>query len=175
MPTATRAERGIIVRMVLNAQRLVRWFLVALAVFLVTAQFVPLERSNPTSDPQHDIVVQLAPPAPVAATFDRSCRDCHANSTRWPWYSRVAPVSWVVLDDVKSGRRRLNLSEWGGYDKARAAEKLKEMCDEVKTGEMPDFKYTLIHLDAKVSDAEVQALCGWTAEARRQVLKAASD
>lgn len=156
--------------MPLNARRLVRWVLVVLAVCLAGAQFVPLERSNPPADPRHDIVAQLSPPPPVAATFDRSCRDCHANSTRWPWYSRIAPASWVVVDDVKSGRRHLNLSEWGRYDKPRAAEKLNEMCEQVKTGEMPDFKYTLIHRAAEVSDAEVQALCGWT-DAARATLK----
>jgi hypothetical protein len=156
--------------MKLTAGRFIRWFLVAAAVFFVLAQFVPLERSNPPADARHDIVAQLAPPASVAGAFDRSCRDCHANSTRWPWYSRVAPVSWIVLDDVKSGRRHLNLSEWGSYDKARAAEKLNDMCEQVKAGEMPDFKYTLIHRDAKLSDAEVQAICGWTAATRSGIL-----
>jgi hypothetical protein len=150
----------------MTPRRLARWFLVALALFLVAAQLVPLDRTNPPADPQHDIVAQLAPPAAVAAVFERSCRDCHANSTRWPWYSRVAPASWIVLDDVKSGRRHLNLSEWGRYDRTRASEKLKEICEEVKSGEMPDFKYTLIHREAKLSDAEVQAICAWTASAR---------
>jgi hypothetical protein len=152
--------------MALTARLVARWILIALAVFFVVAQFVPLERSNPPADPRHDIVSQLTPPASVAAAFDRSCRDCHANSTRWPWYSRVAPVSWVVVDDVKSGRRHLNLSVWGSYDKARAAEKLNEICEQVKTGEMPDFKYTLIHRNAVLSDAEVQAICTWTAATR---------
>lgn len=155
--------------MALRAQRFVRWFLIALGVFLIAAQFVPLDRSNPRADPQQDIVARLSPPAVVSAAFDRSCRDCHSNSTRWPWYSRVAPVSWVVVDDVKSGRRHLNLSEWGTYDKARTSEKLNEMCEQVKTREMPDFKYTLIHRDAKLSDAEVEAICGWTAAERASI------
>jgi hypothetical protein len=156
--------------MSMTVKNVARWILVAVLLVLVLAQFAPLERTNPAADPRHDIVAQLAPPAAVSAALERSCRDCHSNSTRWPWYSRVAPVSWLVVDDVKGGRRRLNLSEWGGYDKARAAEKLNEMCEQVKTGEMPDFKYTLIHRDAKLSDAEVQAICTWTTAERARVM-----
>ena len=159
----------------MTARRLTRGLLLAFAVLLVAAQFLPVERRNPTTDPQRDIAVQLAPPPPVSAALDRSCRDCHANSTTWPWYSRVAPVSWVVADDVKSGRRRLNLSEWGRYDKARAAEKLNEICEQVKTGEMPDFKYVLIHPASRLSDAEVQAICAWTAAERRRILNPAGS
>jgi hypothetical protein len=155
--------------MPVTAKAVVRWVLIALAILLAAAQFMPLERTNPPADPRHDIVAQLAPPAAVSAAFDRACRDCHSNSTRWPWYSRVAPVSWVVVDDVKDGRRQLNLSEWGRYDRAKAAEKLNEVCEQVKMGEMPDFKYTLIHRDAKLSDAEVQAICGWTAAERARM------
>jgi hypothetical protein len=156
--------------MPLTARRLAGWSFVVLAIFLVVAQFVPLNRTNPLADPQADIAARLSPPAPVAAAFDRSCRDCHTNKTRWPWYSRVAPISWVVVDDVNSGRRHLNLSEWATYDTHKAAEKLGDICDEVKSGDMPDFKYTLIHREARLSPAEVQAICGWTAATRSRLL-----
>jgi hypothetical protein len=156
--------------MAVTGRALIRWFLIVLVVFLVVAQLVPTDRSNPPVDPQKDIAAHLAPPPVVAAAFDRSCRDCHANSTRWPWYSRVAPVSWLVVSDVKDGRRHLNLSEWGSYDNARRSEKLNEICELVKSGEMPDFKYTLIHRGARLTAAEVEAICGWATSERQRML-----
>lgn len=156
--------------MALTGRSLTRWFLVALAALLVAAQFVPVRRTNPPSDPQRDITAHVAVPPVVASALDRSCRDCHAHRTRWPWYSRVAPVSWMVVDDVNSGRRHLNLSEWAEYDGNKAAEKLKDVCDEITSGEMPDFKYTLLHRDARLSDSEVQAICGWANAERTKLL-----
>lgn len=156
--------------MALTARGFIRWSLIVLALFLLVAQFVPLARTNPPADPQRDIVAQLSPPALVSAAFDRSCRDCHAHQTHWPWYSRVAPVSWLVVDDVKTGRRHLNFSEWAGYDTHRAAEKLNEICEQVKSGEMPEFKYSLVHRGAKLSAAEVQAICGWSLAERSRLV-----
>jgi hypothetical protein len=148
--------------MALTAVRFLRWLLLGLVIALVVSQFIPVDRSNPPADPGKDIAARIPPPPPVAAALERACRDCHSNRTRWPWYSRVAPVSWVVVSDVKDGRRHLNFSEWGAYDESRAHTKLQEICDEVTSGGMPDFKYTLIHRDAALSPQEVSAICGWT-------------
>ncbi|RPJ72546.1 MAG: hypothetical protein EHM24_09250 [Acidobacteria bacterium] len=136
--------------------------LLVLAVLFVAAQLVPLDRSNPPSDPQQHFRVVASPPAAVASVLDRSCRDCHSNDTTWPWYSRVAPMSFLVVDDVKEGRLHLNFSEWGKLDARRSARKLEQICDEVRSGDMPDRKYTLLHPEAKLSPADVQAICGWT-------------
>lgn len=147
--------------MALQTRRLVRWSLIALAAFLVAAQFIPLDRSNPPSDPQQHFVARLSPPAHVASTLDRACRDCHSNQTTWPLYSHVAPVSWLVVDDVKEGRAHLNFSEWGKLNQRRASRKLEEVCEEVRSGGMPPGKYTLLHPAAKLKPGEVDAICGW--------------
>ena len=123
-----------------NARRLTQWLLLAVVILLVVAQFIPVERTNPPGDPAQDVAARLQVPAAVSAVFDRSCRDCHSNATTWPWYSRVAPASWVLADDVKEGRSHMNLSEWGGLDDRRAANKLEEICEEVSSGSMPDWK-----------------------------------
>ena len=152
--------------MTVKTTRLLRWSLFGLLVVLGVSQLVPIDRSNPPSDPGRDITARLSPPPPVAAAFERSCRDCHSYQTRWPWYSRVAPISWVVAEDVKDGRRNLNFSEWAAYDQSRAAAKLQDICDEVTSGDMPDFKYTLIHRQAVLSPQEVSAICDWAKTAR---------
>ena len=78
--------------------------------------------------------------------------DCHSNLTEWPWYTNVAPMSWLVQRDVDEGRRILNFTEW---DRPQRTDEIGEV---VLGGEMPPFQYTLIHPGAKLSDAERQEL-----------------
>jgi hypothetical protein len=85
--------------------------------------------------------------------------DCHSNRTAWPWYSGVAPASWLVVDDVKEARAEFNLSEWGKLAPNTAQEKRKAMCAEVRDGEMPPWQYLLLHPEAKVRAEDVAALC----------------
>src|SRR5262245_24374433 len=73
---------------------------------MVAAQFVPATLTNPP------VQGSLQAPLPISVTLRRACYDCHSNETRWPWYSRVAPVSWLVVRDVNLGREEINFSEW---------------------------------------------------------------
>ncbi len=141
---------------------LLKWLALVAIVVLLGLQFVRPARTNPAVDPSQTIQACLQVTPQVAAILDRSCQDCHGNSTRWPWYSNVAPVSWTVVDHVNEGRRNLNLSEWGNYDKRRAQKKLEQMCDEVKDGAMPIESYTWIHRSAKLSPEDVKTICSWT-------------
>jgi len=123
--------------------------LVIIGVLLV-AQLVPYGRdhSNPsvTAEPQWNA-------AETRALAQRACFDCHSNQTRWPWYSNVAPVSWLVQADVSEGRRVLNFSEW-----TRGYEEAQESGETVRSQEMPPRSYLLLHPEAKLSDAERQQL-----------------
>ncbi len=91
----------------------------AAAVVLIAGQFVPAKRTNP---PVQGVLV--APPE-IEATLRRACYDCHSNETRWPWYSRVAPLSWFIVRDVEVGRKEINFSEWGSYYAATRRRKLE--------------------------------------------------
>jgi mono/diheme cytochrome c family protein len=79
-----------------------------------------------------------------------ACMDCHSNETKWPWYSNVAPVSWLVQNDVESGREALNLST-GEAD-------VDEMINAIEEGSMPPWQYKPTHTGAWLSDAEKQDL-----------------
>jgi len=148
--------------MAVTVRRLIRWVLLALAAFLVVAQFVPVDRSNPPSDPRQSLATVSQPPAPVASALQRSCHDCHSNETRWPWYSRIAPVSWLVAHDVEEGRSHLNFSEWATLDNRRRLRRLEEVCEEITSGAMPDPKYVLLHPGARLAPDEITAICDWT-------------
>jgi hypothetical protein len=86
--------------------------LVAVAATAVVIQFFPPERTNPTSDPAASFEAVFKPPAQVSAIIARACQDCHSHRTVWPWYSRVAPASWLVADDVSEARQHVNFSAW---------------------------------------------------------------
>lgn len=123
--------------------------LVALALFVV-AQLVPYGRDH-TNPP---VVREPAWDAPATrALAVRACFDCHSNQTRWPWYSHVAPVSWLVQRDVDVGRRAVNFSEWN-----RPGEEAGESAETVLEGEMPPWFYVIPHPDAGLSAEEKRAL-----------------
>jgi hypothetical protein len=140
--------------------------LAVLVVLAVAAQVFQPRTSNPPIDPASTLQARLAVPPDVSSILDRSCRDCHTHETTWPWYAKVSPASWLVVSDVNEGREHLNLSEWARYDARRADHELDEMCEHVREGEMPLGSYTLLHPDARLSEGDVTAICGWTERVR---------
>ena len=134
----------------------------ALVLLVLAIQFIRPSRTNPRIDPSLEINArQFVNPA-VQSIFSRSCNDCHSNRTNWPWYSSVAPASWLVAHDVHNGRSAMNLSQWGTYPEAKAHDLLHEICKEVSAGEMPGMSYKLAHPSAHLVAADVQGICSWT-------------
>jgi hypothetical protein len=127
----------------------------ALMTALVAAQLVPLTRVNPPS------IDTLPVPARIQVTLRRACYDCHSNQTRWPWYSRVAPLSWLIVHDVNAGRRQVNFSDWGSYYPATRRRKLEWIGRAMREHQMPPWDYTLIHPGARLSEADKAALEKW--------------
>ncbi len=117
-----------------------------LVVAFVAIQLVPYGREH-TNPP-----VQAEPSWNAPRTRElaaRACFDCHSNESRWPWYSNVAPASWLVQRDVDEGREQLNFSEWTRV--FREAEEAAELAGE---GEMPPWFYLPLHPEAKLSESE---------------------
>ena len=144
---------------------ILRRLIIGVFVVLALIQFIRPAKTNPPVDLSQTIESHLNVDPNVESIFQRSCRDCHTNKTVWPWYSSVAPVSWLVTDDVHDGRRKMNLSEWGNYKPDEAHTLLMRMCREVSGNDMPIFAYKVIHRNAVLSDADKQALCDWTQRA----------
>lgn len=138
--------------------------LLFLSVFL-GMQFVPPAVSTKTSAANAaPHMAQLTNPR-VGAIFDRSCRDCHSSGTNWPWYSHVAPVSWIVSKHVSDAREVLDFSQWAnGTD---SPDERMLICDAVSQGLMPLPEYTVIHRDAKLSKREIEMICSWAAQANQ--------
>src|SRR2546421_264382 len=146
--------------------------LAALLFIFACVQLVRPARVNPPVVVGHTLEenAQLTPE--VSAVLKRSCMDCHSNRTRWPWYSNVAPVSWMLADHVRHGRRHLNFSDWARLSDAQADYMLGDICKWSKQGVMPLESYTLMHRSAVLSPQDVGTLCAWT-QTERQRLAAA--
>jgi len=129
--------------------------MLVLAVVIVAIQFVPVSRNNPpvTSEVRGD--------AAATAILKRACYDCHSNETVWPWYAYVAPVSWLVADDVNEAREHMNFSTWDVYSAKQQAEHLEEIVEKVAEGDMPLWYYVPLHSETKVSPAELDTLRKW--------------
>jgi hypothetical protein len=130
-----------------------------LVVALIVAQFFQPERTNPPFDPSASFEVVAKPSHEIAAVVGRACRDCHSNQTVWPWYSRVAPFSWMVARDVREGRAKLNFSQWNIYSPEMTRIKLAEICEEVRKGDMPPAYYVPMHPETKLNPEEVTSIC----------------
>ena len=93
--------------------------LIVIGVIIVAIQFIPVDRSNPP------VTQEINAPPNVMTILKTSCYDCHSNETNWPWYSYVAPVSFLVASDVQNGRKRVNFSEWDKYDEKKREKKIR--------------------------------------------------
>jgi hypothetical protein len=144
-----------------------RTFQVLLLALVVIQFFRPAKNiaSGPAAFAK-DIATAHTVPADVQLIFQKACYDCHSNNTEYPWYSNIQPVAWWLGDHIKEGKKELNFSEFAGYSIRRKYKKLEEINKEVKEGEMPLESYTLIHTNAKLTDADRLTIATWTTALR---------
>lgn len=129
--------------------------LAAIILILVLIQLAPVERTNPP------IEKEISVPGNVMGILRKACYDCHSNRTNWPWYSSIAPASWLLVRDVKEGREELNFTTWNRYSAKKLATIPRKILEEVQEGEMPPLLYRLMHLEARLSAGEKELLRGW--------------
>jgi len=136
--------------------------LLALVAIFLAIQIIRPARANPPIDPTRTLQAHVVVPPDVDVLLTRACADCHTNATRWPWYSGVAPVSWLVANDVNEGREHLNFSDWERRHHHEESP-FEEICKQVRDGDMPPWYYRPLHPESRLTPAEVQTLCAWTA------------
>ena len=122
----------------------------AAIVFLLVIQLVPYGHDH-TNPPVAKAAVYKDPRAAQMVTD--SCGDCHSNLTKYPWYSNVAPMSWLLANHISEGRSKLNFSEWN-----KPQPPVEDLTEKINSGEMPGWQYELMHSNAKLSDADKKIL-----------------
>lgn len=124
-------------------------------------QFTNPALTNPPVAAGNDLHATNPPPAAVSVLLRRACYDCHSHETRWPWYSRVAPMSWFVVEHVEDGRKHLNFSEWPHGVPRKVRSRWQNIRDEVEAGDMPLRSYAAIHSASRLTAAERDELMKW--------------
>jgi hypothetical protein len=150
-----------------KALKISLFVLLAIAIII---QFIGNKLPENSNDLSKDFARSENAPEEVRAILSKACYDCHSNQTTYPWYSYVAPVSWLVIKDVKEGREELNFSEWSDQSKRRKVKILNEMAEEIEDKKMPLPVYTITHRDAKLSDEEIAAITTWTKSVSSKIL-----
>ena len=140
-----------------------RVLLVFLGLFIVI-QVIRLEKTNPYTNPDDEIKVDDR----VKTILKTSCYDCHSNNTQWPWYSNIAPISWLTVGHVIDARKWVNFSEWESYDQAKK-DKIKRLIFREVAGAMPPFTYCMMHGNAELSTSDMKTLRDWTGVDPRNV------
>lgn len=132
-----------------------------LVVFALMQFYQPKQGAGELEAQPQSIDAVYEVPGQVAGILERSCYDCHSNTTDYPWYSYVQPVGWWLEGHISEGKEELNFSEFGAYSKRRQGSKLESVAGQVKAGSMPPESYALVHRDARLTKEEVQVLTQW--------------
>ncbi|UOB17164.1 heme-binding domain-containing protein [Abyssalbus ytuae] len=135
--------------------------LIVLLVIFIGMQFYVPEKNLSKGEPKLDFLHLTNPSREIADIFTTSCYDCHSNFTYYPWYSRIAPVSYWLSHHINEGKEHLNFSEWENYPRDKKIRKLEEIREEVQEKEMPLKSYTLLHGNAKLSNDQIFDLLEW--------------
>jgi len=132
-----------------------RLWLAGAVLLLLLIQFIPVDRSNPPA------TGTIEAPDAVLSILRESCFDCHSNETRWPWYGRVAPASWLVARDVRLGREEMNFSAWKDLEPRYREKGVDEILEVVADKSMPQRRYLWLHSGAKIDEAKLAVIRRW--------------
>ena len=150
-------------------KRIVKVILLVLLTLLIIIQFVKPAKNKGVEIAANQITAKHKVPENVQQILKTSCYDCHSNTTKYPWYSRVQPIAWFLHDHIIEGKKELNFSTFSSSPTARRYKKFKEIGEQVKTGEMPLQSYTLIHRDAILTPEEKLEIETWAANSMKEM------
>src|SRR5580704_16733431 len=139
-----------------------KWIVVGSVVLLILIQIIQPSRTNPSAATSRSLEAHVDVPPEVQTVLKRSCYDCHSNKTVWPWYSYVAPVSWLVASDVSGGRQKMNFTTWNRYTPDEQAKKVRAIWRQVEPGDMPPWYYLIEHNNARLSADDKTTLRDWS-------------
>lgn len=150
--------------------KILKYVLYGIIAIFFLIQFVPNELPENNNDLTNDIILIEKASEEVKLILSKACYDCHSNQTNYPWYSYVAPVSWLVAKDIRHGREELNFSDWSELSKRKKIKILSEMAEEIEKKSMPLEVYTFIHKDAILTEEEVNTIISWTETVSSNIL-----
>jgi len=143
--------------------------IIILIVVLILIQFIRPARNNGLAATPQDITHYVQVPDTVMHILQRSCYDCHSNHTVYPWYANINPLGLWLDNHVADGKRAINFSDLSKFDARKLDHRLKDIAEDVESGDMPLASYTLIHTYARMSKNEIKTIKDWTLDARKEM------
>ncbi|WP_148870238.1 heme-binding domain-containing protein [Tenacibaculum adriaticum] len=138
---------------------------------IVLAQFFSPKENNGELSSLTLFINETKPSEEVHKILKTACFDCHSNTTRYPWYSKITPINFWMTHHIDEGKEELNFSEWANYSLKRKEHKMEEVYEEVEKRHMPLGSYTWTHTDARLSDEEIQKVVLWAKQAQSDYKK----
>jgi len=151
--------------------KILKILIIAFLITFIALQFVPNQMPENEAAGQEDLITIGTLPENISSILRTSCYDCHSKQTVYPWYSKVAPASWLLAKDIREGREELNFSGWGGSSKRNQIKNLENIKEEVSSGAMPLKNYLILHRNAKLSQEQRDALVKWADDMTNKILE----
>jgi len=138
--------------------------LIGIGIVLIIIQFLPNNTPEISNNNPEDLFINNTISKKVESIIKASCYDCHSNQTVYPWYSQIAPASFVIGNHIIEGKEHLNFSNWESLSKLDKAEALDDLIEEIEEKNMPLNGYLLVHPSAKLTDNDRNMLLAWAEE-----------
>lgn len=141
--------------------QIIKKSLVVLLIIFIVAQFFGPEKNEGELSSIDAFLTETKPPEDVKLILKEACYDCHSNVTEYPWYNTITPVNYWLASHVKDGKKHFNISNWEGNSIKRKDHKFDELIEMMEDKEMPLASYTWTHTEAKLNDAQIEAVVNW--------------
>jgi hypothetical protein len=146
--------------------KLLKKLVIVLFVVFIIAQFFKPEKNVGDMASMDAFYTETNPPAEIKRILQVSCNDCHSDVSKYPWYNNITPVNYWLAEHINDGKKHFNISKWDGNSIKRKDHKFEELIEMVDKKEMPLESYTWTHADAKLTDAEINAMIDWAKQVR---------
>lgn len=150
-------------------KKILKTILIVIVIALIIIQFIRPSKNAGEEIAANQITAAEPVPDDVQQMLKVSCYDCHSNTTRYPWYSKIQPVAWFLDNHIVEGKKEINFSTFATYPAYRRYKKFKEIQEQIKKDEMPLFSYTVIHRDAVLNESQKSTLLNWAANAQKEM------
>lgn len=135
--------------------------ILGIILLLALAQFKRINKTNPPAVQANDFLHLTMAPQDIAALIQNGCYDCHGNTTEYPWYTNVAPLSWWIEGHIRNARKKINFSTWADYDSDQQRHNIEECIEVIEENRMPAKSFRFMHPEAKYTEAQKTAILDW--------------
>ena len=137
---------------------MVKRILIGFVLTIIVIQFIQPARNSTGQVVPQSFIDTFLPNDTVLNLLSNSCFDCHSNNTKYPWYTNVQPIGWMMAKHINDGKAELNFDELAALSNRRRNSKFKSISEQIEQEKMPLKSFLLMHKNAKLSKADKNIL-----------------